>query len=44
LMPMLIMSNDIHFANTHFEKIKDILYENVYHYEHSKDRNTVVDE
>jgi len=43
-MPELIMSNDIHFANSHFEKIKDILYENVYHYQLTKDKNIVVDE
>jgi len=44
LMPELIMSNDIHFANSHFEKIKEILYTEVYHYEYSRDKKTVVDE
>jgi ribosomal protein S18 acetylase RimI-like enzyme len=44
LLPELIMSNDIHFANTHFEKIKEILYTEVYHFEYSKDKKTVVDE
>ena len=44
LMPELIMSNDIHFANTHFEKIKETLYNEVYHYEYSKDKKTVIDE
>ena len=44
LLPELIMSNDIHFANTHFEKIKEILYTEVYHYEYSRDKKTVVDE
>ena len=43
-IPELIMSNDIHFANKHFDMIKEILYENVYHYELSKDKNTVIDE
>lgn len=32
LMPMLMLSNDLHFANTHFEMIKDTLYRNVYHF------------
>jgi ribosomal protein S18 acetylase RimI-like enzyme len=32
LMPMLMLSNDLHFANTHFELIKDTLYKNVYHF------------
>ena len=44
LMPELIMSNDIHFANTHFEKIKETLYNKVYHYEFSRDANIVIDE
>ena len=44
LMPQLIMSTDLHFANTHFEKIRDTLYDNVYHYEHSVDKNTVPDD
>jgi len=44
LMPELIMSNDIHFANTHFEKIKETLYHKVYHYEFSRDANIVIDE
>ena len=33
LIPMQLMSNDIHFADTHFGIIKKTLYENVYHYE-----------
>ncbi len=32
LLPMLIMCNDTHFANTHFELIKKTLYEEVYQY------------
>jgi ribosomal protein S18 acetylase RimI-like enzyme len=32
IMPMLIMSNNVHFANTHFELIKDTLFEEVYQY------------
>lgn len=32
-IPVLIMCNDVHFANTHFELIKENLYNNVYHYE-----------
>ena len=43
-IPELIMSNDLHFANTHFEKIKEILYNDVYHYEYTRDKKTVVDE
>jgi ribosomal protein S18 acetylase RimI-like enzyme len=44
LMPELIMTNDIHFANTHFDKIKEVLYTNVYHFEYSKDIKSVADE
>jgi len=33
LLPMLLMSNDIHFADTHFNLIKETLYKNVYHYQ-----------
>lgn len=36
LIPMQLMSNDRHFANTHFELIKETLYENVYHFEVEK--------
>ncbi|MDP4240196.1 MAG: GNAT family N-acetyltransferase [Bacteroidota bacterium] len=43
-MPELIMSNDIHFANSHFEMIKETLYDQVYHYEHSIDKNTVMED
>ena len=32
LIPMQLMSNNLHFAETHFELIKETLYENVYHY------------
>lgn len=32
LMPMLIMSTDYHFANSHFELIRETLYKNVYHF------------
>ena len=32
LIPMLIMSNDYHFANRHFQMIKDTLYKEVYNY------------
>lgn len=44
LMPELIMTNDVHYANTHFEKIKEILYNEVYHYEYTRDTKTVIDE
>ena len=43
-IPELIMSNDLHFANTHFEKIKETLYNDVYHYEYKRDKKTVTDE
>jgi ribosomal protein S18 acetylase RimI-like enzyme len=33
LMPMLMMSNDYHFANTHFELIRETLYNEVYHFD-----------
>ncbi|MCE5330765.1 MAG: GNAT family N-acetyltransferase [Bacteroidales bacterium] len=33
LLPMLIMSNDYHFANKHFNLIKNTLYKEVYRYE-----------
>jgi len=33
LVPMQLMSNDKHFAETHFELIKETLYRNVYHYQ-----------
>jgi len=32
LIPMIIMSTDVHFANTHFEMIREILYTEVYHF------------
>lgn len=32
LIPMLIMSNDYHFANRHFQMIKSTLYHEVYGY------------
>ena len=43
-IPELLMSNDIHFANTHFEKIKEILYTNVYHFEYSNDKKALIDD
>lgn len=36
LLPMLLMTNDSHFASTHFELIKDTLYRDVYHYQNNK--------
>jgi ribosomal protein S18 acetylase RimI-like enzyme len=36
LLPVIIMCNNIHFANTHFEKIKETLYHQVYHYKYDK--------
>jgi ribosomal protein S18 acetylase RimI-like enzyme len=33
LFPMQLMTNDRHFADNHFELIKDTLYDKVYHYE-----------
>ncbi|MDD3320854.1 MAG: GNAT family N-acetyltransferase [Paludibacter sp.] len=38
LIPMIIMSNDIHFTNTHFEQIKDTLYKKVYRFIEPNDR------
>ena len=32
LIPMQLMTNNLHFAHQHFELIKETLYENVYHY------------
>lgn len=32
ILPMLIMSNDYHFADKHFNLIKNTLYQNVYNY------------
>ncbi len=37
LLPTLIMSNNNHFAATHFELIKETLYTQVYHYEVEKE-------
>lgn len=33
ILPMLIMSNDYHFADKHFKLIKNTLYKEVYNYE-----------
>jgi len=33
LLPMILMSSNYHFANTHFELIKNTLYNDVYHFE-----------
>lgn len=44
ILPMLIMCNDTHFGNTHFEMIKETLYEQVYHYVQSTDAISVEDE
>ncbi len=41
LLPMLIMSNDPHFANSHFELIKEKLYTTVYHYDVEKDEFSI---
>ncbi|MEI6553977.1 MAG: GNAT family N-acetyltransferase [Paludibacter sp.] len=40
LIPMQLMSNSRHFADTHFELIKETLYENVYHFEVEKEIRT----
>lgn len=32
LLPMIIMSNDYHFADKHFRMIKETLHKEVYHY------------
>jgi ribosomal protein S18 acetylase RimI-like enzyme len=37
LIPMQLMSNDTHFADTHFEMIKETLYKKVYHFELEKE-------
>jgi len=44
IMPMLLMTNDVHFVNTHFEMIKNTLYNHVYHYEPSTDAISVEDD
>jgi hypothetical protein len=36
MMSMLIMSNDYHFANKHFNHIKSTLYKEVYKYDPKK--------
>jgi len=41
LLPMLIMSNDYHFAHKHFEAIKGKLYEEVYQYEKPEAENKI---
>lgn len=41
LIPMQLMSNDLHFSNTHFDLIKETLYEKVYHYEVEKEKEEV---
>lgn len=38
-IPISIMCNDVHFANTHFELIKENLYNKVYHYEYVSEKN-----
>ena len=38
LIPMQLMCNDKHFAETHFAQIKETLYNKVYHYEEEKER------
>jgi len=42
-VPMLLLSNNIHFANTHYDLIKEKLYKNVYHYEYESERKQVED-
>jgi len=37
LIPMQLMTNNIHFADTHFDMIKETLYDKVYHYEVEKE-------
>ena len=37
LIPMELMTNQLHFADTHFNIIKDTLYNQVYHYEVEKE-------
>jgi len=44
LLPELIMCNDVHFANTHFDLIKETLYDKVYHYKSLSDRISAVDD
>lgn len=39
LTPMLIMSNDYHYANSHFDMIKNTLYQEVYRFETQMERN-----
>ncbi len=41
LIPMQLMCNDTHFADTHFDLIKETLYERVYHYEADKEKTTL---
>ena len=37
MIPMLIMSNDYHYANKHFQLIKNMLYKEVYAYAKEED-------
>jgi len=39
LIPMQLMSNDLHFADSHFELMKETLYDKVYHYELEKEQS-----
>jgi len=39
LIPMQLMSNDTHFADSHFDLIKDTLYDKVYHFDTSNYKN-----
>jgi len=38
-LPQLMMSNDVHFGNTHFEMIKETLYSEIYHLEISTEES-----
>ncbi|MDR3651634.1 MAG: GNAT family N-acetyltransferase [Paludibacter sp.] len=40
-IPMQLMTNDVHFATTHFELIKETLYNKVYHYELESEREEI---
>lgn len=44
MVPMQLMTNDTHFADTHIGLIKKTLYENVYHFETNKESSLEIEE
>ena len=43
-LPVLLMSNNVHYVNTHFEMIKDTLNKKVYHYDDYSETIETIDE